>query len=106
RAQHGLISVITHPDYLSGSRERQVYVELLRHLAGLRQRDRMWFALPGEINRWWRNRQQMTLVPSRDGWRIEGPDSHRATVAYATLERGRVAYVTGMSQTARAAVRA
>src|SRR5262249_52156677 len=94
-AQHGLISIITHPDYLAGSRERQVYLDLLRHLAGLGQRDRLWIALPGEINRWWRNRQQMTLVPDLDGWRIEGPDSHRATVAYATLEKGRVAYMLG-----------
>ena len=30
---HGLISVIAHPDYLTGRREREVYVELLRHLA-------------------------------------------------------------------------
>jgi len=93
RARHGLISIITHPDYLAGSRERQVYGDLLRHLAGLRQRDRLWFALPGEINRWWRNRQQMTLVPHLDGWRIKGPDCERANVAYATLDNGRVTYV-------------
>ena len=34
----------------------------------------------------------MTLVPSGDGWRIEGPDSHRARVAYATLENDRLVY--------------
>ena len=49
-------------------------------------------ALPGEINRWWRNRQRMTLVQSADGWRIEGPDSERARVAYATLEDDRLVY--------------
>ena len=37
--RHGLVSVITHPDYLVGRREREVYVELLRHLADLRERD-------------------------------------------------------------------
>ena len=92
RQHHGLISVITHPDYLVGRREREVYVELLRHLAELRERDGLWMALPGEINRWWRNRQQMTLVASGDGWRIEGPDSDRARVAYATLEDDRLVY--------------
>src|SRR5207253_10786716 len=28
---HGLISVITHPDYLTGHRERAVYIDLLRY---------------------------------------------------------------------------
>ena len=92
RAHHGLISVIAHPDYLVGQRERDVYVGLLQHLAELRDRDGVWVALPGEINRWWRNRQQMTLVPSADGWRITGPDSHRARVAYATLDGDRLVY--------------
>jgi hypothetical protein len=34
----------------------------------------------------------MTLVPTGDGWRIEGPDSHRARVAYATLENDRLVF--------------
>lgn len=90
--RHGLVSVITHPDYLAGSRERDVYLDLLRHLNDLRERKGLWLTLPGEINRWWRNRHQMTLVPSGDGWRIEGPDSDRARVAYATLEHDRMVY--------------
>lgn len=89
---HGLVSVIAHPDYLLGDRERQVYVELLQHLHDLRERNGLWIALPGEINRWWRNRQRMTLVPSGNGWRIDGPDSPRARVAYATLEDGRLRF--------------
>jgi hypothetical protein len=89
---HGLVSIITHPDYLVGRREREVYVDLLRHLADLRDRDGLWIALPGDINRWWRNRRDMTLVPTGDGWRIEGPDSHRARVAYATLENDRLVF--------------
>jgi hypothetical protein len=92
RQQHGLVSVITHPDYLVGQREREVYVNLLRHLADLREREGLWIALPGEVNRWWRNRQHMTLVPAGDRWRIEGPDSNRARVAYATLEDNRLVY--------------
>jgi hypothetical protein len=102
RQRHGLVSVITHPDYLVGRRERELYVELLRHLADLRERDGLWVALPGEINSWWRNRHQMTLVPSGDAWRIEGPDSHRARVAYATLENDSLVYtldgVTGVGR--------
>jgi hypothetical protein len=89
---HGLISVIAHPDYLLGRRERDVYVELLGHLSQLRERDGIWIALPGDINRWWRNRQQMRLVPSNDGWRIIGPDSDRARIAHAALADGKLVY--------------
>ena len=89
---HGLISVITHPDYLIGHRERAVYHALLRHLTELRDRHGVWMALPGEINRWWRNRHKMTLTPSGGGWRIEGPDSDRARVAYAALDGDRLVY--------------
>ena len=92
REHHGLISVIAHPDYLTGTRERGVYVELLRHLRELRSREGVWMALPGEINRWWRSRQKMTVVESGGAWRVEGPDSARARVAHATLEDGRLVY--------------
>jgi hypothetical protein len=90
--RHGLVSVITHPDYLVGPAEREVYVELLRYFGDLRRQRGLWMALPGEINKWWRNRSQMTLVPSGDGWRIEGPGSERARVAFATLENDRLVY--------------
>ena len=89
--RHGLISIITHPDYVVGRRERDVYVDLLRYLNS-RRGSGLWIALPGEINRWWRNRRQMTLVPDGSTWRIEGPDAERARVAYATLVDGRLAY--------------
>jgi hypothetical protein len=92
REHHGLISIIAHPDYLTGHRERDVYVELLRHLDQLRERDGLWMALPGEINRWWRDRREMTLVESDGGWRIEGPGSDRARVAHASLEGDRLVY--------------
>ena len=103
RSHHGLISVIAHPDYLVGQRERDVYIELLRHLAELRERDGVWVALPGAINRWWRNRQQMRLIPAPDGWRINGPDSDRARVAYATLDGDRLIYRMQRADSARAA---
>ena len=95
RQHHGLISFVTHPDYLVGQRERDVYVELLRHVSELREREELWFALPGEINRWWRNRHQMTLVAAGDDWRIEGPGSDRARVAYASIENDRLVYQVG-----------
>jgi hypothetical protein len=34
----------------------------------------------------------MKLVPTESGWRIEGPGSERARVAYACLDDGRLVY--------------
>jgi hypothetical protein len=99
---YGLISIITHPDYMVGKRERDVYIDLLRHLADQRDRAGLWIALPGDINRWWRNRRQMALVRDGDSWRIEGPDAHRARVAYASLIDGRVVYTSSRSHNIRA----
>ncbi len=89
---HGLITVLTHPDYLLDPRAHRVYVELLGHLRAIHRRRGIWAALPGDVDRWWRNRREMTLVRGGAGWRIEGPDSDRARLAWATLEGGRVVY--------------
>ena len=91
-ARHGLISVITHPDYLLGAREQAVYRDLLAYVADLRDRRGTWVTLPAEVNRWWRSRDQMTLVNSGGSWRIHGPGSDRARLAWATLDNGRVTY--------------
>jgi hypothetical protein len=91
-ARNGLVSFVTHPDYLSDPRAQAVYLELLEHLCRLRDDHKIWWAMPGDVDRWWRNRSRMTLVRSHSGWRIEGPEAHRARVAFATLENDRVVY--------------
>ena len=47
---------------------------------------------PGEINRWWRERSQLQLVPDGDYWQIKGRGSERARLAFATLVKGNVTY--------------
>jgi len=91
-ARHGLISFITHPDYLVESRGRAVYIELLAHLHQLRCDGRTWLALPGEVDTWWRQRNEMTLVKTVDSWRVEGAGRERARVAYARLEGDQLVY--------------
>jgi hypothetical protein len=90
--KHGLISFITHPDYLTAPRARKVYTKLLAYLRGLREEKNVWFALPGDVERWWRNRSRMSLVRGEDHWQIEGPEAHRARVAFASLEDNGVVY--------------
>ena len=90
--KHGLISVIVHPDYLTGPRERDMYRDLLGLFSRLRREQHVWIPLPGEANTWWRQRRQMRLVRKGGEWKIEGPNHERATVAFASLENDRLTY--------------
>jgi hypothetical protein len=98
--ENGFVSFIAHPDYLVDPRAREVYTELLRLLCGLRDERGVWTALPSQIDQWWRSRREMRLVQDGTSWRVEGPGSQRARVAYARLAGGRVVYEVGRSQTA------
>jgi hypothetical protein len=93
-ASHGLVSFITHPDYLVEKRARTVYLDLLSHLETLRNDRGVWMALPADVDDWWRNRSQMRLARSGEGWRVEGPGAERARVACASLDGDRVVYTT------------
>ncbi len=92
RENNGLLSLLTHPDYLIGARERRVYEMLLDELRQMIAREKIWAALPGDVDRWWRARNEMKLVPQGDDWEIVGPESERARVAYARLDGERLVY--------------
>ena len=93
RAQHGLISVLVHPDYLHNNPEGlSVYRQLLDELARMRESDGLWIALPAQVNRWWRERSQMKLVLQDGRWRIEGPGSARARLAYLSVSGGQLVH--------------
>jgi hypothetical protein len=83
--RNGLLSFLSHPDYLVDEKPRAVYSTLLSYLREICDTHKIWHALPCELDRWWRARAQMNLVRSGDDWQIVGPDSHRARVAYANL---------------------
>lgn len=89
---NGLMSFIAHPDYLIERRARKVYESLLDYLRQLVTRNRIWAALPGEVDTWWRARDRMTLVQKGNAWVVEGPGAERARVAYAAVEDGRLVY--------------
>jgi hypothetical protein len=91
-AENGLASFIAHPDYLVEPAAQWLYTELLRLLVSLREERGVWFALPSEIDGWWRDRRGMRLVPDGSSWRIEGRGSDRARLAFARLRDGRVVY--------------
>jgi len=90
--RNGLLSFLAHPDYLIDLRSRGVYESLLAYVRRIIDRDNIWATLPGEVDRWWRARSEMKLVAAGNGYRIEGPESNRARVAYASLDGDRVVY--------------
>jgi hypothetical protein len=90
--QHGLISFIVHPDYIISERAQNTYRSLLQYLAMLRAERNVWIALPGEVNRWWRLRNQMNVVRDGGRWLIEGSGHERARVALASLDGDRLVY--------------
>ncbi len=90
KENHGLVSFIVHPDYITDSRGQKTYETLLAHLYSLREETGLWIPTPGNINRWWRQRAQMKLVEVDGDWQIEGEGSERARIAYATEKNGRL----------------
>ncbi len=90
--QHGLLSFIVHPDYISEPRAQDTYKSLLAYLADLRSEGKIWIALPREVNQWWRDRSQMRLARRGSNWEIEGPGSERAQIAFAQLEGKSLVY--------------
>ena len=88
--KHGLMSFVVHPDYIMGSRESSTYKALLNRLVRLREEKHVWIARPDDVNHWWRQRAEMTLVGRGNGWEIEGKGRERARIAYAREEQGQL----------------
>jgi hypothetical protein len=98
REQNGIVSFIVHPDYLSEKRAHHVYVRLLERLAQLQLDQNVWVPLPRDVNNWWRRRSQLSLAKKGGSWHIEGPDRHRARIAFASLEGDHVVYTVSDEQ--------
>lgn len=92
RKKYGLISFIIHPDYIRRKKPRDTYIALLQYLSKLRSEGNIWFTLPAEVNRWWRERSQMKLCKYGDTYEIVGLGKERACLAYASLTEGRLTY--------------
>jgi hypothetical protein len=88
----GLVSFIAHPDHVMSREHRPIYRDLLAYLQELRSSTNLWFALPREIDRWWRLRSKMSIVGDGDSWRIQGEGSDQALLAYATNVGGKLTY--------------
>jgi peptidoglycan/xylan/chitin deacetylase (PgdA/CDA1 family) len=92
-AKNGLVSFIIHPDYTIDPKKQMLYRELLGLIRRYSDERNMWLALPGEVDVWWRERNNMTLTREDGTWSVRGKGSDRAAVAYARLDNGRLSCV-------------
>ena len=83
---HGLISILVHPDYILEPREQGIYLRLLRHIAGRASKENIWLTTPSEVNNWWRIRSKLSLEQKDGSWQIVGDGCDRARIAYACLD--------------------
>lgn len=91
-SKHGLLSFIVHPDYVIESKAQATYRDLLTMLSGLREKENLWFALPRDIDAWWRARSRMSIVRHGKTWKIVGDDADQAVLAFAEIRDGRLCY--------------
>lgn len=92
---HGLATFIVHPDYVLEPGFQRLYRDLLKLLAGMRDRGDLWMPLPCELAEWWQLRSKMFLERNKDKWSIRGEGSERARIAFASLEGDRLIYTVG-----------
>jgi hypothetical protein len=92
----GLVSFIVHSDYVING-ARSLYQDLLTYLRELRSTTHLWFALPHEIENWWRLRSKMFLVSNGEFWQIRGEGSDQAALAYAENTSGKLTYSVPVS---------
>jgi hypothetical protein len=91
-ARNGMASFIVHPDYILESDTQAVYKDLLAMLIEMGKREALWFALPSEIDSWWRARSRMSIVNDGGSWRIVGKGAERAVLAFARMADGQLFY--------------
>lgn len=77
---HGLVNIITHPDYFTCPERIAMYEDFLAFLADQRG---CWHALPRDIAEWWRARTQVRCDEHPDGSRLSGDAQGGATVIWA-----------------------
>jgi hypothetical protein len=91
-AKNGLANFIVHPDYITEMETKSVYKALLGWLSELRKQQALWFALPREIDNWWRARNQMSIVKDGRSWKVVGEGAENAVLAYAKIADGQLIY--------------
>jgi len=93
-ANHALINVIVHPDYVISAERLDLYSQLLAYLRDQIDGANGWHALPCDVAGWWKARGQMSVLEGDEMEPIieaaPGEWSSRATLAWASERDGAV----------------
>ena len=92
RQNHGLISLLVHPDYVIEQQPQSTYRKILEYVASLRDEAGVWAARPREVANWWRQRSKMKLTSENGYWAVDGPGREQAQIAFLRLEGDSVTY--------------
>ncbi|MDA7918665.1 hypothetical protein N9B20_03280 [Mariniblastus sp.] len=57
RKHQGMAMMLTHPDYLTGHRETEIYLKFLEHVSDAGE---YWHATPQTVSQWWRHQDQLS----------------------------------------------
>jgi peptidoglycan/xylan/chitin deacetylase (PgdA/CDA1 family) len=88
---HGLVNIITHPDYFTSAARLAMYDALLASLAA---QGECWHTLPRDVASWWRARSQMSCEVTPQGPRVLGDEDGGAQVMWAGRRDGRIRFET------------
>lgn len=89
---HGMVHVITHPDYLADKRAEATYRNFLSRVCKLRERANSWVTLPSAVNEWWRQRSKLQLKSNDNDWEICGVGNDRASLCIVELHHNSLRY--------------
>lgn len=86
-ANHGLVNLLVHPDYLTDTRREACYDVFLMHLAAM---EGAWHALPREVAAWWKAREGLADArPEELPAEVEaGGERYRPASAFARRGEG------------------
>ena len=84
-ANHGLVNLIVHPDYVRSPDRLALYDELLAYLREQVERQRGWHALPRDVASWWKARSALRVDEQDGASRILGSEEAGAWLARASL---------------------
>jgi hypothetical protein len=77
RDRHGMVLILTHPDYARDPRLAEGYERLLDTFQA---DESAWHALAKDVAAWWQQRAESTVRSDGEGWVVEGPAASRGRV--------------------------
>jgi peptidoglycan/xylan/chitin deacetylase (PgdA/CDA1 family) len=80
-ANHGLVNLVTHPDYLTDPEHLAMYERFLKFM---KRQEGCWRALPREVAEWWRIREQLRLEGEPERPVLDGDPTGSASLGWAS----------------------